>query len=352
MTYQSLAKATGLFLLATSIMAFSGCGYKSPPVPPQTIVPEAVTDLVYTVGEDGVELTWSYPIKTIKGDPIENIATFELFRAEIPLDDYCGGCPIPFAEPIAVDGGAPIDGTVRRKAMVKADMLRAGNKYFYKVRSRTSWWAESEDSNIVTFTWNKPVPAPTGLAAVAKDREVTLSWQPVTANEDGSKLDNPVRYQIMRAVGGGALQKLGKPVDNTSYLDREVLNGRKYFYAIRSVTMLKDEVVEGAVSAKVAAVPVDLTAPMPPSGVTAVHTSVGIKIFWDKSDDADLGGYRVYRRPADKDAYTLLGDVSPEYVLFVDSKADASVRYYYAVTAIDRSNPPNESMKSREATIR
>jgi len=327
-------------------------GYKNPPVPPQTIVPEAVNDLVYTVSDKGVDLTWTYPIKTIKGDPIDNIATFELYRAEIPLEDYCGSCPIPFAAPINVDAGAPVDGAKRRKATFSEDMLRGGHKYFFKVKSRTSWWAESADSNIITFTWSKPAAAPQGLSAVAKDREIGLSWQPVTTNADGSALENPVRYQVLRSLGGGEMEKVGKLVEKTSYLDRHVLNGKKYFYAVQTVMILNDDKVDGAVSAKVAAVPVDLTPPLIPAGVTAVRTDVGIKIFWDKNTDEDVAGYRVYRRPADKDTYTLLGEVAPQYVLYVDSSAGDSVRYYYAVTAIDSSTPPNESAKSREATIR
>ena len=352
MTYQSLTRAAGLFLLASSIMVSGGCGYKTPPVPPQSVVPEAVNDLVYAVGDNGVDLTWSFPIKTIKGKPIDNIASFELYRAEIPLEDYCGGCPIPFAEPIDVAAGSPGDGKVRRKASFTADMLLSGHKYFFKVRSRTSWWAESADSNIITFLWFKPVAAPAALQAVAKDREIRLSWKPVTAYADGSALDNPVRYQVLRSTGGGEFEKIGGPLETTSYVDKQVLNGRKYFYTVQSVMSYQNEQVDGAVTKEVAAVPVDLTPPLPPVGITAVRTDVGIKIFWDRSEDDDLGGYRVYRRAANEDKYTKLGDVAPEYTLFVDSKADDVVRYYYAVTGIDQSTPPNESAKSREATIR
>ena len=187
---------------------------------------------------------------------------------------------------------------------------------------------------------------------MAKDREIRLSWKPVTAYADGSALDNPVRYQVLRSTGGGEFEKIGGPLETTSYVDKQVLNGRKYFYTVQSVMSYQNEQVDGAVTKEVAAVPVDLTPPLPPVGVTAVRTDVGIKIFWDRSEDDDLGGYRVYRRAANEDKYTKLGDVAPEYTLFVDSKADDVVRYYYAVTGIDQSTPPNESAKSREATIR
>ncbi|MGW8192888.1 MAG: fibronectin type III domain-containing protein [Desulforhopalus sp.] len=346
-----LVRLAGMFFLGTSLLV-TGCGYKNPPIPPENVVPKAIENLLYTVEDDGVKLTWSYPVETIKGSAIDDISSFELFQAEIPLDEYCGSCPIPFGEPLELDGGSPIDGEVRRKATFTATQLRSGYKYFYKVRSRTSWWAASADSNIITFLWFQPAAAPAGVEAVAGDRQVTLSWQPVTTLVDGDSLDMPVRYQVLRSFGGKEMIKTGAPTSGTNYVDQQVVNGRKYFYAVQSLMVHDDELVEGKISEKVAVSPVDMTPPVAPSGVTAVRTDVGIKIFWDSSDEPDVTGYRVYRRAADKDKYELLGTVKAQYTLFVDSKAGDSVRYYYAVTAIDQSSPPNESKKSREATVR
>lgn len=351
MKNRCLVRLAGIFLIGTSLLV-SGCGYKTPPIPPQQVVPKPIEDLLYTVGDDGVKLTWSFPVQTIKGSAIENISDFELFRAEIPLEEYCGSCPIPFGEPIEVEGGSPLDGEVRRKATYSSSLLRSGHKYFFKVRSRTSWWASSLDSNVITFLWFQPANAPEGLQASPGDRQVSISWQPVNSLSDGSPVTMPVKYQLLRSVGGKELVKIGELVDSTSFVDRQVLNGRKYFYAVQSMMDHEGELVNGGVSEKIAATPVDLTPPLPPTGVTAVRTGVGIKIFWDRSNDSDIAGYRVYRRAADKDSYESLGEVKAEYTLFVDSNAGDSVRYYYAVTAIDQSSPPNESDKSREATVR
>lgn len=351
MKSRCLVRMTGVFFLMASLLTV-GCGYKTPPIPPQNVVPKPIEDLLYTVGDDGVELTWSFPVETIKGSTIEDVSSFELFKAEIPLEDYCGSCPIPFGEPMELDGGSPIDGEIRRKATYTSSQLRSGHKYFFKVRSRTSWWATSADSNIITFLWFRPAAAPVGVEAVAGDRQVTLNWQPVSTLSDGSPLDMSVKYQVLRSFGGKELLKTGEPMSTTSYVDRQVLNGRKYFYAVQSMMVHDNELVEGKISEKVAVSPVDMTPPVAPAGITAVRTDVGIKIFWDKSDEPDVAGYRVYRRAADKDNYELLGMVQAEYTLFVDSEAGDSVRYYYAVTAIDQSSPPNESKKSREATVR
>lgn len=352
MTKTSVMRAAGTFILAASLLTAGGCGYKDLPVAPDTVVPEPVTDLMYSITDEGMQLTWSYPVKTIQGAAISDISSFELYRAEVPFDEYCGGCPIPFGKPMTVEGGVPFDGKVRKKAVFDATELKSGSKYYYKVKSRTSWLAASGDSNIVTFVWYQPAMAPAGLTTKAGDRVVSLNWQPVTKLSNGAMLRQPVQYQIMRGVAGGALSKIGKPVSVTTYSDKQVRNGIKYRYAVQSLMVLGDEFVEGKMSDEITAAPKDMTPPVAPSGVSAVATSVGTKIFWDKVGDSDIGGYRIYRRAADKDNYERIGEVKPEYVLFVDKDVSGDVRYYYAVTAIDRSNPPNESIKSREATIR
>ncbi|MCP3889448.1 MAG: hypothetical protein GY702_11340 [Desulfobulbaceae bacterium] len=351
MNTKNVVRAAGGFVLAGTLF-LGGCGYKNAPVPPQTVVPEAVEDLLYTVDDKGIKLTWSYPVKTVKGSVVEEISSFDLYRAEVPLEEYCGGCPVPFGEPIELAGGASVDGEQRRTATYVSSMVQSGYKYFFKVRSRSSWLAASGDSNIITFVWYQPAAAPEGVAVSSGDRQVSFKWQPVTLLSDGTALDKPIKYQVLRSDGGKGLVKVGEPITGTSFVDKQVRNGQKYFYAVQSLMQYQDEFIVGGTSKEIGALPVDLTPPLPPSGVTAVATSVGVKIFWDKSDTADLGGYIVYKRAANKDSYELLGKVESEFSLFVDRSTNNGVRRYYAVTAIDRATPPNESDKSREATVR
>jgi hypothetical protein len=345
-----LVRVAGVFFVGAALLLAGGCGFKNKPVPPDAVVPQAIDDLRYTTNDKGVQLTWSYPVRTIRGSVIDDISSFELFRAEIPLADYCPSCPIPFTEPIGVSGGSPMDGKTRRKVTYDSFLLRPGHKYFYKVRSRTSWFADSADSNIITFVWFEPAIAPGAVTAKPGDRQVTLTWQPV-AMKTGAK-DMVVKYQVLRGAGGKEFTKIGEPLAATSYIDRQVSNGQKYFYTVQTLTVYKDELAEGGVSKEVEALPVDLTPPPSPTGVTAVQTAAGIKVFWERSDAPDLAGYKVYRRTAEKDSYEMIGTVAPEYTLFVDAKASESVRYYYAITALDGATPANESSKSKEVTVR
>lgn len=352
MTNRSPARLIQLLSLGFCLLLLNGCGYKNAPIPPQSVVPTPITDLLYETNQEGVRLSWSYPVGTISGRSLDSIALFELYLAEVALDDYCDTCPIPFGDPIEIDGGSPIDGKTRKKADYALSLLRPGYKYFVKVRSRTSWWADSDDSNIISFVWYQPATAPQEVKAIPGDGQVSLSWQPVTTLTDGSTVTTAMQYQVLRSADGTNFQPLREPIATPQYVDRQVRNGLQYFYTIQSMMVYKEELINGGVSEPVAVTPVDLAPPVSPLAVTVVETGVGIKIFWQESDAADLGGYRIYRRAADTDNYELLGEVSAENTLFVDTTAKKDMAYYYAITAIDQAKPPNESNKSQEATLR
>jgi len=339
-----------VFFLGLSFFLAGGCGFKNKPVAPEKVVPQAIEDLRYKVNDKGVQLTWSFPVKTIKGSVLDDISSFSLSYAEIPLADYCGSCPIPFVSPITVDGGAPTDGETRRKVTYDFTLPRSGYKYFFKVRSRTGWLAESADSNVITLVWLDPAEAPGNVTAAPGDRMISLSWQPVTLKSPEKEM--VVKYQVLRSLDGKQFAKIGDPLLTADYTDRQVNNGQKYFYAVQTLTEYKNEVAEGGVSKDILATPIDLTPPLPPAGVTAVRTDTGTKIFWDRSEASDLAGYKVYRRAADRDDYEMIGKVEPIYTLFVDTKAGEEIRFYYAVTALDGATPANESSKSKEATVR
>ncbi|SDP57461.1 fibronectin type III domain-containing protein [Desulforhopalus singaporensis] len=352
MSIRNMVQIAGILLVCSALLVSGGCGYKDDPVPPQTVVPEPISDLVYSLDDEGVELNWSFPVETIRGTALEEVSVFDLYRAEIPLAEYCEDCPIPFGPPIEVSGGATFDGKERRKARYVSSMLKPGYKYFFKVNTKNSWFASSADSNIVTFTWFRPAAGPAGVKGVGGDQEIVLNWDPVTSLNDGSALQYPVKYQVFRSVGGKNLEKIGAPTDSHSFIDKRVKNGQKYFYSIQSLMVYKGELINGGKSAPIAVIPVDLTPPAAPSGVNAVATGVGIKVFWDRSSAPDLGGYRVYRRAVGEDNFVLVGKVKPGFTLYVDRTAIADTRYYYAVTAVDSAVPPNESKKSKEAKIR
>jgi hypothetical protein len=147
-----------LFLLGAILLFVHGCGKKTMPVPPQGKVPDAIGDLAFSPLGNGMRLSWSYPQKTVDGELLESIESFQLFRAEIPEADYCAGCPTPFDLLVKIKGGVlPRDGKIPMASYVDSD-LRQGYYYIYKVNARTGWWGSSEDSNVIRFAWQPANP--------------------------------------------------------------------------------------------------------------------------------------------------------------------------------------------------
>jgi hypothetical protein len=341
----------GAILLTGALFLAGGCGYKTEPVPPDSIVPKAIEDLRYSVSEKGVVLSWTFPKETIKGTDLTDIATFDVYRAVVPLKDYCPTCPIPFSEAMQVPGGV-VDPESTRQGTYETALLRSGHKYFFKVNARTSWWAASPDSNVVSFVWHIPAKGPEGVTAKAADSSAAISWQPVTQLMDGQDVSYPMLYQVQRSKDNTGFAGIGEATSDTRFVDKALKNGETYYYKVQSILMVDGNPVSSGVSASVSVTAIDQTPPAPPTGVTVVQAGGGIKVFWDKSQDADVKGYRVYRRSADEKTAKLIGDVSSVYTIYKDVDVSEAGTYYYSVTAYDQMETPNESVKSREAGVR
>jgi len=339
-------------ILALAILALplGGCGFKDKPVPPQHVVPKAVLDLQVDLDEKGATLSWSYPKETVTGGDVEEIDGFELYRAEIPVDSYCTTCPVPYDTPITVPGGAaPPDGG--RTATYEVRGLRPGNLYFFKVRSTTGWWAESQDSNEVSFFWQTPPATPEGVTVTGGDGRNIVQWQPVGQRSDAAPATGAVRYQLYRGVDGGTITKTGEPVAAAAYTDTAVENGRVYTYQVQAISTYTQGMVTSSLSKTVEARPLDRTAPPVPGRVEGIRTEAGVKIYWDHADAGDLAGYRVYRRTAGESKPALAGEVNLPYNMFIDTKAPSGVPLFYSVSSIDTQSPGNESARSTEIRV-
>jgi hypothetical protein len=349
----SQSAAAGMTALCALLVALvlGGCGLKTMPVPPQEIVPAAITDLHYELDEKGVTLTWTYPAKTVRGEDVSEISAFDLYRAVVPADSYCDTCPIPFGEPIQIPGGVVPEGKPKTGTYTST-LLRPGHIFIFMVRSRSGWWAESGDSNVVSFLWDIPPAAPGQLGVQTTAGGISLSWLPVTTYPDGSIIREPVKYQVYRSQGGGPFAPLAGLQDKAAYTDTQVEAGRSYQYKVQAVIIYAKGQVGGGVTAPVTAEPVKRTASGPPEGVTAVRTVAGVKVLWNALQDSAVRGYRVYRRlPGEKQA-TMVGEVSAPGTLFDDPAPPPAEKWFYSVTSIDNASPPNESRASAEVEAR
>lgn len=342
-------RLAGLFASAGLLLALSGCGYKSNPVPPQAVVPEPIQDLSYTLEPDGAHLKWTYPDEGENGRNLQEIASFDLYRAEVPLDGYCPGCPIPFGKPLEIPGGV-VEEESPTKGEYVSGMLRSGNKYFFKMTSRISWLAASKDSNIISFVYHLPAAAPVGLIADSKDGTVKLNWRKVTLLTDGSPADLPVTYQVLKSTDGKQYTPLGVPLELLSADDRDVEGGKTYYYKVISGMLFQGEPVDGSASKPVTVTVADVVPPDQVTGVTVVAAASNVRIFWDASSVDDLAGYRIYRRAPGQNAPEKIGEVVPTQTIFKDETGLDAPGSFYSVAAYDREG--NEGERSEEVTTR
>lgn len=337
-------------LVLLALLALSGCGKKTRPVPPDTVLPAPISDLGYQLDEKGVTLNWSYPRQTVQGDRLPyRIEKFELLRAVIPRKDSCADCPIPFGPPIEIEAESSDQG----KVSYEETLLRPDHRYVYRVRSKAGWFVSSDDSNTVSVLWDTPLLAPSNFRAEEGDRAITLRWQPPTGLLDGTAVSDPIRYQISRSTDGGETftEMPGEPIEGLAYTDKGLRNGKAYAYKVRALRLHAGTVAAGMASSALNAVPRDLLPPAPPHKVRAVATAEGVKLIWETVAEPDLAGFRIYRRAAQSPTPERIGEVGGAGLSFLDAKPPKGRGlWYYSVTAFDQAKPANESTSSLEAT--
>lgn len=344
---RSLAAIT--LLLALTLLP--GCGRKTALTPPQKLVPVAISDLHYFLDESGVSLQWTYPVKMENGDELLAIESFEVLRAAIPEEEYCGGCPVRFAKHASVAGGLlPATGASRMATYKEAD-LQDGYRYLYKVRSRAGWWYPSSDSNIVSFAWRRPPEVPAGLQIVPGDRMLALSWEPVTDNIAGDPLGQEPVYQVYRKSGEARFAALGEPVQGLEFIDTGLNNGILHLYRVRAFVTFGDTLQAGGFSQEMSGIPQDLTPPAQPWNLVVIATPAGVKLAWQTVLGDDLAGFRIYRREDKSAEPEFIAEVGPDQNQYVDLDVAAGRKWFYSVTSFDRSQPPNESLPETESLI-
>lgn len=371
------------FLAALSTLwpLLSGCAAPGEPLERKPPVPMAVSDLSASQVGNDVILTFTLPSETIDHRPLREAPAVEIYRDFEPAPAPSGAPRARPANPalIVTIPSAMVDhyadhGHLRYVDSLKAEDLaeHADSVAVYSVSTRASLKRASANSNLADLpVYSAPDPIE-DLRAVVTHSGVDLTWTPPEKTPIGPA-PPIVGYHIYRAgpvapgesplpVGSasstrgtegdyGPLTRIGE-TESPSYRDTQVEFGKIYVYRVRSVVEYPRETLESADSRACVLTVVDTVPPSAPQGLVVVlvplqgQTPAHIELSWAISAETDVAGYNVYRSEQGGVLGSRLNDELLRTPAFRDMNGLPGRRYFYRVTAVDRSgneSPPSEA---------
>jgi hypothetical protein len=365
------ARVVALSFFPVSIfLFFVGCGAPGEPTPPAPPIPVAVTDLTAHQSGDVVQLSFTLPAKTTKGERLREPPAIEILRGRVKPD----GSPdlksfqVVQTVPGALVGNYRVDNRVQLMDTIPADQIRAeaSHSFAYRVRTRATRTRASAESNITMVHLEPVAERITDVHAASTKSAIELSWTAPTRNSEGEPLGAISEYHIYRgeidpASAEAAAKDLSQvkwkaPLtlighsDTTQFSDPNFEFGKTYLYTVRTVTLADGKPIESSDSVPAIITPQNVYPPNPPQGVIAAVIAGNatsppeVDLSWSISPETNLAGYHVYRSEQQGTRGEL---VTPDLLLspaYRDTSVRAGHRYWYTVTAVDRDG--NESAPS------
>jgi hypothetical protein len=348
----------------------AGCGAPGEPQPPSPPVPQAIADLAAKQAGDGVLLTFTMPAKTTLGEHLQQVPTFEVLRGTLRAD----GTPDPKSfRVVDTVPGALVARYSERGQIQFIDPVsptdaqpRSGQPFVYRVRTLIAARRPSPDSKDVILRLYPVAERIRSLDGKVTEQGIDLKWPAPTRTSAGEPLLEIQEYHVYRgeldpltagiAAGDPLQAKWKSPLlelgatATTDYRDSGFDYGKTYAYLVRSVISSSAGALESSDSPLAIVTPKDIFPPAAPEGLVAViqpgaaPDSVAVELSWSINVESDLAGYRVYRSEQEGARGILLTpDLLPSPSLR-DTSVESGQRYWYTVTAVDRSG--NESAPS------
>jgi hypothetical protein len=201
-----------------------------------------------------------------------------------------------------------------------------------------------------------PAPPRPGTGTFTADA-VTVQWDPPPSQSDEA---SGVTYNVYPYAAPATASATGdlalaapvplndKPIAETAFTQAGAKPDQEQCFVVRSVATVGTATIESNASDPICVTPRDTFPPAAPKGLAAVSGAGVINLIWDPNSDADLGGYLVLRGEAPGDTLQTLTPTPIRETRYADRTTRAGVTYFYAVIAVDRAAPPNQSALSNK----
>ncbi|MGH7262485.1 MAG: fibronectin type III domain-containing protein [Candidatus Rokuibacteriota bacterium] len=352
------------FVLAAVVIGVTsagtvGCGKTGPPVAPERRLPVAVSDLSAVIEENALVLTWTNPGVRVDGSRLKDLTMIRIYRREETGDGEPKAAMLSWGKVVGYDeikairlaDPAPAKVEASRVTWTDPAKLTLGRRYVYVVTAVDSIGRLSAPSSRLVVTFLAAPRPPVGLTARAGEGQVRLEWSPPALLVDGSAVTGPLSYELLRGASADGPFGAVTPgsISSPGFTDRGLANEQTYYYAVRAVRSEAGLRALSDRSTVVAATPVKLTPPPPPTNLVAVPSAGAVRLVWDASPESDVAGYVVYRAVAPGADWVRLTPTLITRTTYSDQTVERGKTYSYVVTAVDRARRPNESARSAPA---
>jgi hypothetical protein len=366
-------KLAALFLFAVVV----ACGKRGDPHPPVPIIPKATTDLLVAQRGPKVLLSWSYPSMTTAGKSMTGIRRVVVWRSveELPVSQP----PHEPGEAIQLFSKIPtlppaqflklrnrvdsIEGANLPAATTGARLTYEDTPPFHTTDGRPTrvtyavvtegTTANGDLSNLATIVPLEVPVAPAALAAVARREGVILTWTAPDTAISGAKKPPIAGYNVYRFPHNQPADEFATPVNTSpvtsaTFTDNPPYGPHDYFVTALAAT--GPPRIESDPSSVVSVTFKDLVPPPPPTGLTALVETAGVRLVWDPVDAPDMAGYKVYRTEGSGiEQLHSVGTIplTPIQLLtatnYRDTNVNRGISYYYEVVSVDKTG--NESAR-------
>jgi len=340
------------------------CGKKGPIYPPLVKIPQNIEELEVFQRGNTLVLQWSNPTSYVDGGPIEGDITVELWLLKVEK-------ALARQQRNLIEGAfassAQLHETIEQKDFVKFQGSEEGGSkgliYTYKIPSeefsqmvyvfglkvKDHKNKESGFSNLIPLIPRSIPHPPQEIQVSMRENSVAIEWKAPEANIDSSTPPNVVGYNVYREAEKEKFHRINSAlIEETSFEDRNFSYSRTYRYYVRASATRSSPYTESENSNAAEILTEDTLFPGAPTDLVAIAGEDFISLTWDANKEADLAGYRVWRRRDTKKKFVAVTELIAENVYY-DSQVEKGQRYYYAITALDTNG--NESRRSETVSI-
>ncbi len=358
-----------LFLLSFILLViFFSCGKKGPLQPPIVRIPKTVEIVALIQRGDKVLLRWNNPVNYIDGNPINGLSEVEIWLLEKPWEELETPELTEMSEPVEPNWekefkkGGHLLLTISKERLldyvfddepenpVMQVVFPLGEdfmskQYLFSIRVKDSRQRKSLFSTPISFEAKILSRPPLNFNAEVFADKIVIKWDPPVENIDLSIPPLFVGYNVFRGAEKSKAVRLNSAlIKGQSYEDNSFEFGTTYTYFVRASANEYSPFLESEDSEVLVVTPKDIFPPAPPKGVVLVTGPDILSLSWDANLENDLGGYRIWKRAEGESEFVVLMEEPFLENTYTDSAVEKNIRYYYAVTSMDKTG--NESQKS------